>query len=84
MTTATTAGVIEYITSRINDYDKKGLMGVDLFEYWRCDFENFIATAYKKTIEKTRQLRDYLLNNRVWIPKNRRSITDNLVTSAKE
>ena len=62
---ATTAGVTEYIATRINDYNEKGLIGADLFEYWRCDFENFIVVAYKKTIEKTRQLRDYLLNNRV-------------------
>jgi hypothetical protein len=32
---------------------------------------------------KTKLLRDYLLDNGIWIPKNRRLIADNLIASAK-
>lgn len=82
-TNATAVEIIEYITDRINDYDEKELKGIDLFEYWRADFENFTSTAFKKTTAKTRLLRDYLLENGVWIPKNRRLIADNLVANMK-
>jgi hypothetical protein len=75
--------IADYITNRINDYNQKELKGVNLFKYWRSDFENFILIAYKKTIAKTKHLRDYLLNNGIWIPKNRRFIADNLITSVK-
>jgi hypothetical protein len=84
-TSATARDISDYIIDRINDYDDKRLKGIELFEYWRVDFENFTSTVYKKTTTKTKLLRDYLLDNGVWIPKNRRPIADNLVaTSMKE
>jgi hypothetical protein len=60
---ATEGDIADYITDKINDYNQKELKGVNLFEYWRSDFENFTLAAYKKTIAKTKLLRDYLLNN---------------------
>src|SRR3981081_982921 len=80
---ATEGDIADYITDKINDYDQKELKGVNLFEYWRSDFENFTTTAYKKSTAKTKLLRDYLLDNGIWIPKNRRPIADNLIASAK-
>jgi hypothetical protein len=80
---ATEGDIADYITDRINNYNQKELKGVNLFEYWRSDFENFTSAAYKKTTTKTKLLRDYLLNNSIWIPKNRQPITDNLIASAK-
>jgi hypothetical protein len=71
------------ITNKINNYDQKKLKGVNLFKYWRSDFENFTTTAYKKSTTKTKLLRDYLLNNSIWIPKNKRLIANNLIASAK-
>jgi hypothetical protein len=47
---ATEGDIADYITDRINDYDQKELKGVNLFEYWRSDFENFTSAAYKKNI----------------------------------
>jgi hypothetical protein len=79
----TEGDVADYITDKINDYDQKELKGVNLFEYWRSDFENFTLAAYKKTTAKTKLLRDYLLDNGIWIPKNRRPIADNLIASSK-
>jgi hypothetical protein len=80
---ATEGDVADYITDKTNDYDQKELKGVNLFEYWRSDFENFTLAAYKKTTTKTKLLRDYLLDNGIWIPKNRRPIADNLIASTK-
>jgi hypothetical protein len=80
-TSATARDISDYITERINDYDEKQLKGIELFEYWQVDFENFNSTVYKKTTAKTKLLRDYLLENGVWIPKNRRPIADNLVAT---
>jgi hypothetical protein len=79
----TKGDIANYITDRINDYNQKELKGVNLFKYWRSNFENFTLTAYKKTIVKTKLLRDYLLNNGIWILKNRRPIANNLIASAK-
>jgi hypothetical protein len=81
---ATARDINDYITDKINDYDDKGLKGIELFEYWQADFENFTSAVYKKTTTKTKLLGDYLLENGVWIPKNRRPIADNLVASTKE
>jgi hypothetical protein len=30
---ATTGEIVDYITGKIDDYDEKGLQGIDLFEY---------------------------------------------------
>jgi hypothetical protein len=80
---ATEGDIADYITDKINDYDQKELKGVNLFKYWRSDFENFTTTAYKKFITKTKLLRDYLLDNSIWILKNRRPIADNFIASTK-
>jgi hypothetical protein len=80
---ATEGDVADYITDKINNYNQKKLKEVNLFEYWRSDFENFITTAYKKSTAKTKLLRDYLLNNSIWILKNRRLIANNLIASAR-
>jgi hypothetical protein len=61
----TEGDIADYITDKINNYDQKELKGVNLFKYWRSDFENFILVAYKKIIAKTKHLRDYLLNNSI-------------------
>ena len=81
---ATGVDIANYITDKINNYDQKELKGVNLFEYQRSDFKNFTTTAYKKSIAKTKLLRDYLLNNGIQILKNRQSIIDNLIASIKE
>jgi hypothetical protein len=83
VTNATGADIADYITDKINDYDQKELKRVNLFEYWRSDFENFTTTAYKKSTAKTKLLRDYLLDNGIWILKNRQLIANNLIASAK-
>ena len=80
---ATGKEVIEYINDRKKEYETMNLHGIELFEYWRADFENFGPTTYKRTTDRTRVLRDYLLSRGVWIPKNRKPIADNLITSAK-
>ena len=80
---ATGTETAEYITDKINDYSQRGLRGVDLFTYWRSDFGHFTSAAYKRTTTKTKLLRDYLLENSVFIPKDRRPIADNLIDSAK-
>ncbi|KAI0996973.1 hypothetical protein K3495_g11212 [Podosphaera aphanis] len=80
---ATKTMILAYMNERMKDYDIHGLKGIELFEYWKSDFENFNATAYKKTTEGTRILRDFLRKNGVYIPKNRKSIADNLIVSAK-
>ena len=81
---ATTNEVIKYIIDKINDYKKKELKDNKLYKYQKVDFEHFTLVVYKKTIAKTKLLRDYLFDNRVYIPKNRQSIIDNLVKSRKE
>ncbi|KAI1006513.1 hypothetical protein K3495_g1707 [Podosphaera aphanis] len=80
---ATKTMILAYMNERIKDHDIHGLKGIELFEYWKPDFENFNATAYKKTTEGTRILRDLTRKNGVYIPKNRKSIADNLIVSAK-
>ncbi|KAI0993133.1 hypothetical protein K3495_g15051, partial [Podosphaera aphanis] len=65
------------------EYQEHNLKGLDLFTFWQADFENFDVAAYKKTTEGTRILRDFLYLNGVFIPKNRKSIAENLIASAK-
>ncbi|POS88109.1 hypothetical protein EPUL_001083 [Erysiphe pulchra] len=80
---ATKTTILAYMNERTKEYKEYGLNGIELFEYWKADFENFDAAAYKKTTEGTRILRDFLRINGVYIPKNRKSIADNLIASSK-
>lgn len=80
---ATKTTIVSYINERITEYEKYNLTGCDLFDYWKTDFENFDSVAYKKTTEGTRNLRDFLRQKGVFIPKNRKSIADNLIASSK-
>lgn len=80
---ATKTTILAYMNERTKEYEEYGLKGIELFEYWKADFENFDAAAYKKTTEGTRILRDFLRINGVYIPKNRKSIADNLIASSK-
>ena len=57
--------IANYITDKINNYNKKDLNGVNLFKYWWSDFKNFTLTAYKKTTVRIKLLRDYLLKNSI-------------------
>ncbi|KHJ30396.1 hypothetical protein EV44_g3570 [Erysiphe necator] len=80
---ATKTTILAYMNERTKEYEEYGLKGIELFEYWKADFENFNTAAYKKTTEGTRILRDFLRINGVYIPKNRKSIADNLIASSK-
>ena len=75
--------ISQYIESRIDEYTASELKGLDLFEYWKADFENFTAATYKRTTSATKVLRDFLRQNNVYIPKNRLAIGEQLVRSAQ-
>ncbi|POS83037.1 hypothetical protein EPUL_004815, partial [Erysiphe pulchra] len=60
---ASKTSIIAYINDRTKDYKDHKLKGLEIFEYWNADFENFDAAAYKKSTEATRILRDFLLLN---------------------
>lgn len=74
---------IAHMNDRTNEYNEYDLKCIELFEYWKPDFENFDAAAYKKTTEGTKILWDYLRANSMYVPKDWRSIADNLIASSK-
>ncbi|POS82825.1 hypothetical protein EPUL_005095, partial [Erysiphe pulchra] len=80
---ASESNIIAYMNDRTKEYDEYGLKGIELFEYWKADLENFDAAVYKKATEGTKILRDYLRENGVFIPKNRKLIEDHLIVSSK-
>ncbi|RKF59397.1 hypothetical protein OnM2_060052 [Erysiphe neolycopersici] len=43
---ATKSNIIACMNDRTNEYDLYGLKGIELFEYWKADFEIFDAAAY--------------------------------------
>ena len=76
--------IVDYINARIEDYKQLHLKGLELYEYWKADFMNFTAATYKATTTRTRDLRDFLLQNGVYIPKNRLPIGQQLKLSAEK
>ncbi|KHJ31564.1 hypothetical protein EV44_g3446 [Erysiphe necator] len=64
---ATKITIFAYMNERTKEYEEYGLKGIELFEYWKADFENFDAAAYKKTTKGTRILRYFLrINSTPW------------------
>ena len=68
---ANSTDIKTYIDDRLIEYEDENLYGCELHGYFATDFQEFTTTAFKKTTESTKTLRDFLRKKNVFIQKNR-------------
>jgi hypothetical protein len=78
---ATAKDVEGYIQRKLNDYVEIDLSGTELYEEWKADFINFTASTFSKNRESTKNLRDFLRKNGVYIRKSRKPIAGELANA---